>query len=507
MRCTFSMFVCVRPAGDDAAITTVSPAAARPASRSPSSMSAIIASVSAGTPAGSDVTPHSSAFAAAHRRVGDERDDRHARPLDREQPRGPARLRVAGDRGEVGRRPWRSRPRHARRRRPPRVCARPAARPGTRRPRDSAALAILVAAEAASNGYSPIAVSPDSMMASAPSSTAFATSLASARVGLGARIIDSSICVATTTGRPAARAGAHQVLLQQRDLLHRQLDPEVAPRHHQRVGRPRGSVDPLDRRLRLDLRDDRHGALPHQRPQLRDVLGPAHERLRHEIHLEGQHPPERLAIAVGDGRQAEPLGRHVHALAGADRAAADALRHDDVALDRARPKLHRAVGEQHAVAARAGPPPGPDSVVPAPAASPGPPGRSRNDWPGRSGSGSGTTSPRRTFGPGRSASTASTGRCRARPRARCRPRARARRACRARQFTRNTVAPASTRPRTIFGVALAGPSVQTSSSCAPSSRRGLAQRRRDGSPASAEGALDPRGGQLVGDASPAISAK
>ena len=44
------------------------------------------------------------------------------------------------------------------------------------------------------------------MMASAPSKTAVATSETSARVGVGAVIIDSSIWVATTTGLPARRA-------------------------------------------------------------------------------------------------------------------------------------------------------------------------------------------------------------------------------------------------------------------------------------------------------------
>src|SRR2546423_1556965 len=43
------------------------------------------------------------------------------------------------------------------------------------------------------------------MTASAPSYTALATSDASARVGTGDATIDSSICVATTTGLPAAR--------------------------------------------------------------------------------------------------------------------------------------------------------------------------------------------------------------------------------------------------------------------------------------------------------------
>ena len=57
----------------------------------------------------------------------------------------------------------------------------------------------------ASTGYWPAADSADSMTASAPSKMAVATSETSARVGTGEVIIDSSICVATTTGLPVAR--------------------------------------------------------------------------------------------------------------------------------------------------------------------------------------------------------------------------------------------------------------------------------------------------------------
>ena len=53
-----------------------------------------------------------------------------------------------------------------------------------------------------STGYWPTAVSADSITASAPSKTAVATSEASALVGTGVLIIDSSICVATITGLP-----------------------------------------------------------------------------------------------------------------------------------------------------------------------------------------------------------------------------------------------------------------------------------------------------------------
>ena len=57
-----------------------------------------------------------------------------------------------------------------------------------------------------SMGYSPTLVSPESITASAPSSTALATSEASARVGAGLLIIDSSIWVATITGLALRRA-------------------------------------------------------------------------------------------------------------------------------------------------------------------------------------------------------------------------------------------------------------------------------------------------------------
>merc|ERR1719353_2406670 len=55
----------------------------------------------------------------------------------------------------------------------------------------------------ASSGYEPLAVSPESITQSAPSSTALATSETSARVGRGLVVIDSSICVAQMIGLPA----------------------------------------------------------------------------------------------------------------------------------------------------------------------------------------------------------------------------------------------------------------------------------------------------------------
>src|ERR1700751_2032746 len=67
----------------------------------------------------------------------------------------------------------------------------------------SARAAIVAMVDTTSTGNLPTADSPESMTASVPSKIAFATSAASARVGLWKVVIDSSICVAVITGTPA----------------------------------------------------------------------------------------------------------------------------------------------------------------------------------------------------------------------------------------------------------------------------------------------------------------
>ena len=89
-----------------------------------------------------------------------------------------------------------------------------------------------------------------------PSNTALATSLTSARVGDGASIIDSSICVAVITGQADLDAVADDPLLQVRHVLQRAVDAEVAAGDHHRVGGlgDRGQLG--ERRAGLDLGDD-----------------------------------------------------------------------------------------------------------------------------------------------------------------------------------------------------------------------------------------------------------
>ena len=109
--------------------------------------------------------------------------------------------------------------------------------------------------------------------ASARSKIALATSLASARVGRGAVVIESSICVATTTGLPAAARLGDDAALQDGHLLRRRLDAEIAARDHDRVGAAMIGVEIRDRLVLLDLGDDGHVRSSHQRAQGRDVVG------------------------------------------------------------------------------------------------------------------------------------------------------------------------------------------------------------------------------------------
>ena len=90
-------------------------------------------------------------------------------------------------------------------------------------------------------GNAPAAVSPASMMASTPSSTALAASLTSARVGRASCVIDSSTCVARITGMPRRARPADDFLLHARHAFERHLESEIAARDHHRVAAARGS--------------------------------------------------------------------------------------------------------------------------------------------------------------------------------------------------------------------------------------------------------------------------
>ena len=92
-------------------------------------------------------------------------------------------------------------------------------------------------ASTASRGYCPAAVSAESITASVPSRIALATSLASARVGRGCVIIDSSICVAVITGRPSRLQSAMMRFCAYGTSSNGSSTPEIAARDHHAVRR------------------------------------------------------------------------------------------------------------------------------------------------------------------------------------------------------------------------------------------------------------------------------
>ena len=154
-------------------------------------------------------TPQWSARRPPDRLVRREGDDRHRRAVARELARGLAAQREAADRDGAG---------DGRRvaggggddlavgeRRAAGVMR---ADPDLVRPAAAASASRTIRSIicTAASGCRPLAVSPESITASAPSQTAFATSEASARVGRGWSIIEFSICVAMMTGFPAAFA-------------------------------------------------------------------------------------------------------------------------------------------------------------------------------------------------------------------------------------------------------------------------------------------------------------
>ena len=105
-----------------------------------------------------------------------------------------------------------------------------------------------------STGYLPAAVSPESIRASAPCRTAAATSLTSARVGLGFVCMESSIWVATMTGLPAALHFSIIICW----TSGTSSNAEVAARRHHAFGDGDNVVQVCDALLVFDFGDDMH---------------------------------------------------------------------------------------------------------------------------------------------------------------------------------------------------------------------------------------------------------
>ena len=124
----------------------------------------------------------------------------------------------------------------------------------------SAAIRLIVAT--ASTGYWPMAVSPESITASVPSSTALKTSLASARVGRLEVSMLLSICVAVITGTRAWWQAAMICFWIAGTRGHVHLDAQVAARDHHGVGLGDDRVEVGHGLRLLDLGDDPRPAAP-----------------------------------------------------------------------------------------------------------------------------------------------------------------------------------------------------------------------------------------------------
>ena len=163
----------------------------------------------------------------------------------------------------------------------------------------------------ASIGCAPEAVSPDSISASVPSSTALATSEASARVGRGCVIIDSSIWVAVITILPRLLVSSMIRFCHSGTFS----GPSSTPRSPRATMMPSDDVDdlaePLERLRLLDLRDhrDRDVVDGEQPLGLDHVLGPAHERQRDVVDAVAQREPDVGPVLLGQRRAPRPRRR------------------------------------------------------------------------------------------------------------------------------------------------------------------------------------------------------
>ena len=150
-------------------------------------------------------------------------------------------------------------------------------------------------------------------------------------------------------GLPAFARKTDCAALQRRDLLRRQLDPEVTAGDHDPIARVDDRLEALDRFGLLDLRDERHPPAEglHELAHDDQVVGRAHKRQRHVIHAELQPELEVAAVLVDQRWHRQVRRREVDALARRDLPADDDLAGDIGAIDRRDAELEAAVGEQH----------------------------------------------------------------------------------------------------------------------------------------------------------------
>ena len=145
-----------------------------------------------------------------------------------------------------------------------------------------------------------------------PSNTALATSLTSARVGAGAAIIDSSICVAVTTGVPSSTQWRMIRFCRCGTSSSGQSMPEIAAGDHHGVGGGGDAGEVAERRSRLDLGHDLR-SVADDATELLDVARLADERQGDVVGAGRGHRLGELEILGGRSVQGEPLARQVDA--------------------------------------------------------------------------------------------------------------------------------------------------------------------------------------------------
>ena len=202
-------------------------------------------------------------------------------------------------------------------------------------------------------GYAPAAVSPASMIASTPSSTALAASLTSARVGRASTVIDSSTWVATITGMPWRRARC-VISFCTRGTRSSGISSPRSPRATITASHDVEDLVEVFERLRpFEFRDQRHVRgvrVGDQLARLTDVGGALHEAERDHVDAERQPEVQILDVLRRNRRRRQRDTRRVDPFVLADLAALDDGRLDPGAVGAVDTQLDAAVREQQPIA-------------------------------------------------------------------------------------------------------------------------------------------------------------
>ena len=140
-------------------------------------------------------------------------------------------------------------------------------------------------------------------------------------------------------------------LLHQRHLLQRQLHPQVAAGHHDRVEREHDRLEVVDGLRLLQLGDDRHPPTDpvHDLVDELDISRRAHERQCDQIHPEAQREFEVLDVLLRQRRRRDTHAGQGHALVVADLAALGHGADHVVAVDVLDDQAHVAVVDEDPV--------------------------------------------------------------------------------------------------------------------------------------------------------------